>query len=150
MYQTVTALYFSPTGNTRKSVEAMAKAITPQIQSVDLTALKPVEPHTFSAQDLVIFGAPVYGGRIPAVARQRFLNFQGQGTPCLVAVTYGNRDFDDALLELAELAASQGFGRQGRCGAGWAAYLRGDSDAAARRGGSADGPGLCPQGHRKR
>lgn len=109
MYQTVTALYFSPTGNTRKSVEAMAKAITPQIQSVDLTALKPVEPHTFSAQDLVIFGAPVYGGRIPAVARQRFLNFQGQGTPCLVAVTYGNRDFDDALLELAELTASQGF-----------------------------------------
>ena len=109
MYQTVTALYFSPTGNTRKSVEAMAKAITPQIQSVDLTALKPVEPHTFSAQDLVIFGAPVYGGRIPAVARQRFLNFQGQGTPCLVAVTYGNRDFDDALLELAQLVTPLGF-----------------------------------------
>ena len=33
----VTAVYFSPTGNTKKSVEAMAAALDPGYETVDLT-----------------------------------------------------------------------------------------------------------------
>lgn len=34
---------------------------------------------------------------------------RGADTPCIVTVTYGNRDFDDALLELAEFVRERGF-----------------------------------------
>ena len=58
---------------------------------------------------LVVFSSPVYGGRIPKVARGRFANFFGNKTPCVITVTYGNRDFDDALLELYDFATANGF-----------------------------------------
>ena len=110
MLEQVTLIYFSPTGNTRKTLEAMGDALAPGSQeAVDVTVDPGEGLRQFGAEDFVIFGAPVYGGRIPAVARQRLERFYGEDTPCLVVVTYGNRDFDDALLELAQLAASHGF-----------------------------------------
>ena len=69
-----TAVYFSPTGNTKKSVEAMAGALDEKFQTVDLTVPQrkdgeeiPVQMR-FSGEDFVIFGMPVYGGRLPAPA----------------------------------------------------------------------------------
>ena len=104
-----TIVYFSPTGNTRKTLEAMAEAVGEQTVCIDLTADLKGPVCQFQKDDFVIFGAPVYGGRIPAAARERFLGLKGDRTPCLAVVTYGNRDFDDALLELTDLAVSQGF-----------------------------------------
>ena len=63
----------------------------------------------FNADDLAIFGAPVYSGRIPALAAERFRAFRGADTPAIVAVVYGNRAYEDALLELKDLAEAQGF-----------------------------------------
>lgn len=103
----VTGVYFSPTGNTKKSVEAMVKALDGETM-VDLTTEQDLA-RQFEADEWVIFGVPVYGGRIPTAAKGRFANFRGDGTPCIVVATYGNRDFDDALLELADMAREQGF-----------------------------------------
>ncbi len=104
----VILVYFSPTGNTRKTLEAMAAPFGGAADVVDLTVTDaPVR--TFDEDDVVIFGTPVYGGRIPSVARARLAGLKGRGTRCIVAVTYGNRHYDDALLELADLAKEQGF-----------------------------------------
>ena len=109
MEKKVALVYFSPTGNTRKTLEAMAEAIGGRTETVDLTVPRKGPACQLGPEDFAIFGAPVYAGRIPAVSRERFLTVRGDHTPCIVAVTYGNRDFDDALLELADLAAAQGF-----------------------------------------
>lgn len=109
MVKQVHAVFFSPTGNTRKSVEAMAGALAENFEVHDVTLNAPAEEKIFGRDDVVIFGAPVYGGRIPAVARERLTKFRGEGTRCLTVVTFGNRDFDDALLELADLSKGQGF-----------------------------------------
>ncbi len=109
MERTVINLYFSPTGNTKKSVEAMAKAIGGSLEMQDLTTEEKPADRQFEQDAFVIFGAPVYGGRIPAVAKERFSHFKGRNTPCIVVVTYGNRAYDDALAELADLAQKQGF-----------------------------------------
>ena len=69
----------------------------------------PAPETLFSPQDVVVFGAPVYGGRVFQGALKRFSTLRGQNTPCLVTVTYGNRNFDDALLELSDFCRSQGF-----------------------------------------
>ena len=105
----VTLIYFSPTGNTEKSLKAMARGLGAEADIVDVTAVTDPEPVLFHASDRVIFGAPVYGGRIPSVARERLSRFRGAQTPCVVVVTYGNRHYDDALLELADMAREQGF-----------------------------------------
>ena len=104
----VTLVYFSPTGNTRKSVEAMAAALGGAAEVLDVTT-QPAPARRFGRDEVVIMGAPVYAGRIPAVARERLAGLSADGATCLVVVTYGNRHYDDALLELADLAAAQGF-----------------------------------------
>lgn len=109
-------IYFSPTGTSRTSVltilEPLAKG--QEIEELDLTAYRDNYPETvFTKEDFVVFGAPVYGGRIPAVSRPRFDSVKGDKTPCIVTVTYGNRDYDDALLELCELVTANGFVVQG-------------------------------------
>ncbi len=106
----VTLVYFSPTGNTKKSLEAMSEGLGGIDERVDLTVMtdKAFERH-FEKDDVVLLGMPVYGGRIPAVARKRLEGISGEGTDCLVVVTYGNRHYDDALLELADWAEEHGF-----------------------------------------
>ena len=105
----ISIIYFSPTGNTKKTLMAMAHAAGDNIEEIDLTAAKEFDGIHFGSDDAVILGAPVYSGRIPIIARERFEKITGSGTPCLAVVTYGNRDYDDALLELSDMAQAQGF-----------------------------------------
>jgi ferredoxin len=59
--------------------------------------------------DLVLIGAPVYSGRLPAVAISRFQKLKGNGAPAVIVVVYGNRAYEDALLELRDVALEAGF-----------------------------------------
>lgn len=102
-----TVICFSPTGNSRASALAMANAVADEVEILDLTASAALR--MFSPADFVIFSAPVYGGRIPYVAAERFAALTGNGTPCILVASYGNRHYDDALLEMADIAAEQGF-----------------------------------------
>lgn len=104
-------VFFSPTGNTQKSVKAMAEAIAPTYGVYDCTCCKEtgdVEV-TFQKDDFVIIGGPVYGGRIPQAAMERLEKFKGNQTPCILVASYGNRHYDDALLELRDMAVRNGF-----------------------------------------
>lgn len=107
----IAAIYFSPTDTSRKGAEAIAKALGDgEFLSIDVTRFDAEPERTeFGPEDAVVFGAPVYGGRLYRGCRERFRRFRGNGTPCIVTVTYGNRDYDDALLELTDLLEAQGF-----------------------------------------
>jgi ferredoxin len=59
--------------------------------------------------ELVLIGAPVYGGRLPDDAIKRFKRFKAQNTPAVIVVLYGNREYEDALLELQDLSKELGF-----------------------------------------
>lgn len=101
-------IYFSPTGTTRKACESIAKAWKANNENLDITSgLK--EDITFSADDIVTIGVPVYSGRIPLQAEESIKKIHGQGTSIITLVMYGNRDYDDALLELNTLCEEQGF-----------------------------------------
>lgn len=61
---------------------------------------------------MAIFAAPVYGGRVAEKAAERFQRIhaaQAGQTPAIAVVVYGNRDYEDALLELCDLVRGQGF-----------------------------------------
>ena len=104
-------IYFSPTQTTRKVLEGIAQGV--QIATIDHFDLtppdarmrKPVEMHA----ELALIGVPVYGGRLPADAISRLRRFRGNETPAVIAVVYGSRAYEDALLELRDLALEMGF-----------------------------------------
>lgn len=104
-------VYFSATDNTKVSVHEMAVTIAQEeTEVIDVTSgLDSLANKTFDADDVVVVGMPVYGGRCPKIAMERLTGIRGNQTPCIVAVTYGNRDYDDALLELCDFMKGQGF-----------------------------------------
>lgn len=104
----LTLIYFSPTGNTERYLEGMVQNIEAPRQTINITSADP-EPRTFTEDDFVIFGAPVHGGRIPTQASKRLNAFKGNHTPCLLVASYGNRHYDDALMELNQIALENGF-----------------------------------------
>lgn len=104
MYTTpwITAL-FSPTGGTA----AVARGITGgQDTVIDLSF--PVPPQVIPGDRVLLAAAPVFGGRIPAPALERLAALQGDG-PAVALVVYGNRAYEDALLEWKSALEAGGF-----------------------------------------
>lgn len=105
-----TAIYFSPTGGSAKNARSIAKAIDKDAQEIDITMHNSSPGKTvFGKNDIVVFGAPVYIARIFKGVLERLEDFQGNGTPCIITVSYGNRHYDDALLELSDFVSARGF-----------------------------------------
>ena len=107
----ITLVYFSPTRTTKHIIEGIAKGIQNRsINHLDLTppSVKDQEAVEFN-EKLVIIGAPVYGGRIPVDAVSRLQRLKADKTPAVVVVVYGNRAYEDALVELRDLAVKGGF-----------------------------------------
>ena len=108
---TVKIIYFSPTGTTKSILEGIARGT--QAKTTEHLNLTPPDARTRTIaemhDELVIVGAPVYGGRLPPDAVQRLRRLKGNGTPAVVVVVYGNREYEDALLELNDLITAAGF-----------------------------------------
>ena len=107
----VNLVYFSPTNTTKIVLEGISKGI--QAESVEHFDLTLPEAEMGAAEsfssELTIFGIPVYGGRVPLTALDRLQRFSGKDTPAVVVAVYGNREFEDALLELKNLVVESGF-----------------------------------------
>jgi len=102
-------LYFSPTGTTRKIVEAIAAgfAVRPY-NCYDLTRVEKPSPVRIQG-GVAIIGIPVYAGRVPEVCLQRLAGFSANGIPAVLVALYGNREYEDALVELRDVVTDAGF-----------------------------------------
>ena len=98
-----TTAVFSPTGGCEKVAAAIVQSRT--TQKVDLCM--PVE--AAEIHGLLLAVVPVYGGRVPEVALERLRMLKGQGAPAVAVVVYGNRAYEDALLELHTELTANGF-----------------------------------------
>jgi len=104
-------VFFSPTETTAKVVNMISQGINPDIATgINLT------PPGARSQDfgqlndeLAIIGTPVYAGRVPPEAIRRLRRVKGNNTPAVVVVVYGNREYEDALLELRDIVKELGF-----------------------------------------
>lgn len=104
-------LYFSPTGTTRKVVETIAGSIQAERRAATNLTNKAIRESGLmdSNSDLVIIGAPVYAGRIPKVVADYFARTRVNNIHAVLVVLYGNREYDDALMELYDVASTAGF-----------------------------------------
>jgi ferredoxin len=105
------AIYFSPTHTTEKSLKAFAAGTGLPYDMIDLTTPQQRSSfhRSFGPDELVVVGLPVYGGRLPKMLDDFFAGLHGQGGPAVAAVVYGNRDYDDSLLELKMKLEECGF-----------------------------------------
>ena len=100
---------FSAAGTTTKIAAAIERGIgINERQTIDI--FSPSCEKTIIPNDkIAIFGVPVFSGRVPAIAGTAINMIKGDHTPAVIFCVYGNRDFDDALLELKELVENNGF-----------------------------------------
>jgi ferredoxin len=109
--QNVRLAYFSPTKTTKITLESISEGIGVPAEHLDLTLphAEKADAVTMKQDELLIIGAPVYAGRIPEVAVRRFQKLKSKKSPAVIVVLYGNREYEDALVELSDLASAAGF-----------------------------------------
>ena len=107
---TLNLTYYSPTGTTQKIIREIGKNLRYKLISENNIAEKSLELTAKNTDNsLTIIGLPVYGGRIPLTAIESLKNMQSNQSPAVILVVYGNREYDDALLELKEIVQNCGF-----------------------------------------
>ena len=105
----ITTVYFSATYTTHRIVSHLAKRLSEEVIECDITNDTPTKEIVIPKEEVLVVGIPVYAGRVPEMAVERIRRFKGEGTPAIAVAVYGNRDYDDALLELSDLLSDNGF-----------------------------------------
>ena len=109
--------HFSPAGTTKRIASVLGFALDADAQMIDLAdpatlgSEHPVSAPTGKPEDsdIAVFADPVFDGRVPQPAAAMISRIRGNGMRAASVVVYGNRDFDDALVELNDILARQGF-----------------------------------------
>lgn len=107
---TVHTVFFSPTHTSARIARAVARGTGLETaRETNLTCDTDTGPITIAVNILTVIAVPVYRGRVAPVALERIRRLRGNGSPAIVVVAYGNRDYEDALLELCDTVRMQGF-----------------------------------------
>ena len=103
-------IYFSPTGGTKKVADLISKQFDYERIELDLlNEMEDFSKFTFSEKDLCIIATPSFGGRVPMVAMSNIKKLNGNGSKVILVATYGNRAYEDVLLELKDTLTTLGF-----------------------------------------
>lgn len=96
-----------------RGTEKAAKAITKnwsQVETIDLSV--PGTDYTsisFDNDSLVLIAMPSFGGVAPKLALKRLFMLKGNGAMCVIATVYGNRAYEDTLVQMEDYATEAGF-----------------------------------------
>lgn len=103
-------VWFSPTGTTKAVARAIAEGVGPgRVESTDITSpTARKRPLRTSSEELLIIAVPVYMGRVPALLDDWLHSMEAHDTPTVCVVVYGNRAYENALLELKDVVTGQG------------------------------------------
>lgn len=103
-------IYFSPTGGTKKVADLISGQFNYERIEIDLSnSMEDFSKFTFSKEDLCIIAIPSFGGRVPMAAMSNIKKLNGNGSKVILVATYGNRAYEDVLLELKDTLTTLGF-----------------------------------------
>ena len=115
--QRLIVIYFSPTHTSKKVLMNIAEGMGEyEILEIDLT--KDIEINTdlnielnieLKNDDLILMGAPVYGGRVPSIAYERLNKLKGNGQAAVCVSVFGNHGYSNALIQLYDMLKNNGF-----------------------------------------
>lgn len=94
----------------RKGSGYAGKGLAEDIQSVDLTdSSVKFSDVALEKEDIAVIAVPSYGGRVPGTAAERLSAIRGNGARAILVCVYGNRAYEDTLVELQDIAKQAGF-----------------------------------------
>ena len=104
-------VYFSATGSTKNILHKISEFMNiPIDQEFNLTNYEHKDfKHTFEKNDIILLGFPVYGGRVPRPARNRFLGIKGNCSKIALVLTYGDMHYSNSMNEIYEIVKNNGF-----------------------------------------
>ena len=103
-------IYFSPTGGTKKVATFLAKGLADRVSDIDLTDNQQgIQYPSFTADNVVVIAVPSYSGRVPVPAVERIARLCGNGAKAILVGVYGNRAYEDTLVELRDVVVKSGF-----------------------------------------
>lgn len=111
MADNIISICYSPSGGTSKVADIFCKGLrcSGAIETIDIFKHPMTQERDVDAKTLLVVSIPVYAGRVPAVAAESLSHLKGEGTPAVIIAVYGNRDYDDALIEARDILAGNGF-----------------------------------------
>ena len=103
-------IIFSPTGGTEKVARILTSRWELDTVTIDLSDAKAdFSQCVIEKEDRVLIAMPSFGGRAPAVAMERLKRIAGNGAGCTLVCVYGNRAYEDTLVEMEDAAKKCGF-----------------------------------------
>lgn len=106
----VTQIIFSPTGGTKQVADIITKVWGMSVNEIDLTNAKTdYTALSLKKEDIAVIAIPSYGGRVPSLAADRISKIRGNQAQCVIVCVYGNRAYEDTLIELKDIAEKSGF-----------------------------------------
>ncbi|MFL0165848.1 EFR1 family ferrodoxin [Candidatus Clostridium helianthi] len=112
LINSVTTIYFSPTGTTKKIINSIVKGMgIVNDKIVDLTLPKARRDDGIPLIDgeIVLIGVPVYEEKIPEIVYPFLANLKGNGSPVVLVSVYGNIGDGIVLNQLDFIAQKSGF-----------------------------------------
>ncbi len=106
----VVEIVFSPTGGTEKVAHIIGRKWSEDVAKIDLSDSKTdFTKYEIDIKDMVLIAMPSFGGRAPAAAIERLKQIAGNGAKCTLVCVYGNRAYEDTLVEMEDAAKECGF-----------------------------------------
>ncbi len=102
-------VYFTGTGTTKTCAGCIRTAMGLQSKPYVWNRTPPRGPIHIPAGDVLLLSMPVYGGLIPRICLPWVEQLRGDGTPAVIAAVYGNRHYDNALIQMKQMLEAQGF-----------------------------------------
>lgn len=101
---------FSPTGGTKRVCEYICSGMDGETVVTDLCVKESeIRMPSIQEEDLAVIAMPVFAGRVPALAVERLKRMESNHAKCAIVAVYGNRAYDDALIEMQDVATEMGF-----------------------------------------
>ncbi|MDO4176192.1 MAG: EFR1 family ferrodoxin [Bacillota bacterium] len=116
--KTIRGMFFSGTGTTEKIVKKVAEEMAAALPETAFAKAEDIDftppearkkEYAFGEEDIVVFGTPVIAGRVPNVLLKFLDTLEGGDALAVPVVLYGNRNYDDALIELRNILEAKGF-----------------------------------------
>ena len=106
----VYSITFSPTGGTKKVADLFTKAFSGTYKNIDLMKYGvDYTGYSFCSDDTCIVSIPSFAGRMPVTAAERLRDMSGNGAKAILIAVYGNREFEDTLVEMEDILSDAGF-----------------------------------------
>lgn len=101
-------IIFSPTGGTEKAANAIASGWK-DTETIDISNNNANYNISLEEGSLALIAMPSFGGLAPQLALDRLSNIKANGCKCAIVAVYGNRAYDDTLMQMKDYSEKAGF-----------------------------------------